>query len=94
MSISDLVYGWAKVRERRAQYRQATLKRAEVEDQIQLQVREAYDNCQFWQNELSPRQQTLERMDALLSSMKKQKTRGAERLEARTDRHGSAASDF
>ena len=82
VSISDLVYGWAKVRERRAQYRQATLKHAEVEDQIQLQVRQAYDNCQFWQGELSPRQQSLQRLQELLASLRKQKTRAAERLEA------------
>ena len=82
VSISDLVYGWAKVRERRAQYRQATLKHAEVEDQIQLQVRGAYDRYQFWQNELSPRQQSLQRLEALLSSLRKQKTRASERLEA------------
>ena len=82
VSISDIVYGWAKVRERRAQYRQATLKRAEVEDQIQLQVREAYDRYQFWQNELSPRQQSLERMENLLASLQKQKVGPVERLEA------------
>jgi outer membrane protein TolC len=82
LSISDLVYGWTKVRERRAQYRQATLKHAEVQDQIQLQVRQAYDHCQFWQGELAPRQQSLQRLEALLASMQKQKTRPAERLEA------------
>lgn len=82
VSISDIVYGWAKVRERRAQYRQATLKHAEVEDQIQLQVRQAYDRYQFWQNELSPRQQSLQRLEALLNSLRKQKVGAAERLEA------------
>jgi hypothetical protein len=58
------------------------LKHAEVEDQIQLQVRQAYDNCQFWQSELFPRQQSLLRLQDLLSAMQKQKTRPAERLEA------------
>jgi len=82
VSISDLVYGWAKVRERRAQYRQATLKHAEVEDQIQLQVRQAYDSYQFWQGELSPRQQSLMHLQDLLSAMHQQKTRPSERLEA------------
>jgi outer membrane protein TolC len=82
VSISDLVYGWAKVRERRAQYRQAILKHAEVEDQIQLQVRQAYDHCRFWQAELAPRQQSLQRLQALLSAMQRQKARPSERLEA------------
>jgi len=82
VSISDLVYGWAKVRERRAQYRQAILKHAEVEDQIQMQVRHAYDSYQFWQGELAPRQQSLRHLEDLLSVMRRQKTRPAERLEA------------
>lgn len=82
VSISDLVYGWAKVHERRAQYRQAILKHAEVENQIQMQVRQAYDSCQFWQGELAPRQQSLRRLEELLSAMRRQKTRPAERLEA------------
>ena len=82
VSISDLVYGWAKVRERRAQYRQATLKHAEVQDQIQLQVRQAYDSYLFWQSELSPRRQSLARLETLLESVRKQKSRAAERLEA------------
>jgi outer membrane protein TolC len=82
VSISDLFYGWAKVRERRAEYRQAILKHAEVEDQIQLQVRQAYDSCLFWQGELSPRQQSLMRMQDLLSAMHKRKVAPAELLEA------------
>ncbi len=82
VSISDMVYGWAKVRERRAQYRQATLKRADVSDQIQLQVRQAYDKYKFWQNELSPRQESLNRLESLLSKFNRQATRSADRLEA------------
>jgi outer membrane protein TolC len=82
VSISDLVFGWAKVRERRAQYRQATLKHAEVADQIQLQVRQAYDRYQFWQEELTPRQQSLERLQSLASALRKESSRTSERLEA------------
>src|SRR5204863_4082124 len=37
LSFSNLFFGWAKVREHKAQYRQATLKHAETSDQIQLQ---------------------------------------------------------
>ncbi len=73
VSISDIVYGWAKVRERRAQYRQATLKHSEVADQIQLQVRQAYDQCQLWQEELAPRQDSLRRMSALLDELIRQR---------------------
>ena len=82
LSISDIVYGWAKVRERRAEYRQASLKHAEVSDQVQLQVRQAYDKCQFWQGELAPRKESLRRLESLLSALERQKGRPAERLEA------------
>ena len=82
VSVSDMVYGWAKVRERRALYRQATLKHAEVADQVQLQVRQAYDKCQFWQGELAPRQEALRRMQFLLAALERQKGRLVERLEA------------
>ncbi len=82
LSISDIVYGWAKVRERRAQYRQATLKHAEVSDQVQLQVRQAYDKIQFWQAELAPRQESLRRLETILSQLNHAKSRTAERLEA------------
>ncbi len=82
LSISDIVFGWAKVRERRALYRQATLKHAEVADQIQLQVRQAYDKYQFWQGELAPRQESLRRLESILTALNHEKSRTAERLEA------------
>lgn len=82
VSISDLVYGWAKVRERRALYRQATLKHAEVSDEVQRQVRQAYDNAQLWQSELSPRHDSLNRMESLLRQIKNQTNRPAESLDA------------
>ncbi len=82
VSVSDLVYGWAKVRERRAQYRQATLKHAEVSDQIQLQVRQAHDKVLFWQAELGPRQESLRRLESLLERFNRESARPSERVEA------------
>jgi outer membrane protein TolC len=82
VSISDFVYGWAKVRERRAQYRQATLRHVEVSDQIQLQVRQAYDQYELWQAELTPRLKTLERMEELQDSLRRQAHRSLDTLEA------------
>jgi len=82
VSVSDIVYGWAKVRERRALYRQASLKHAEVADQVQLQVRQAYDQCQFWQEELAPRQDSLRRVESLVAALERQGGRATERLEA------------
>ena len=82
INVSDIVFGWAKVRERRDQYRQATLKHAEVSDQIQLQVREAYDKLVFWQNELGPRQESLRRLEVILAKFNAEKTSASERIEA------------
>jgi outer membrane protein TolC len=82
VNVSDLVFGWAKVRERRALYRQATLKHAEVSDQVQLQVRQAYDQVKFWQNELAPRQESLQRLESISAELEKQHAPLAERLEA------------
>lgn len=71
ISISDMIFGFAKVRERRALYRQATLKHAETADQIQLQVRHAFTQFQFWQNELTPREQSFKRISQLVDELRK-----------------------
>jgi outer membrane protein len=82
ISISDLVYGWAKVRERRAQYRQATLRHADTSDQIQKQVRDAYTRYRFWQDELVPRSQALDRVRRLVDRSKRAGPGIADRVEA------------
>lgn len=71
ISISEIVFGFAKVRERRALYRQATLKHVETADQIQMQVREAFARYQFWQGELGPREQSFKRIDGLVTELKR-----------------------
>ena len=55
VSITDMFFGWAKVRERRAQYRQATVKHADASDQVEKQVRDAYLAYRYWQDEMDPR---------------------------------------
>src|SRR5262249_8228308 len=82
ISISDMIFGWAKVREHRAQYRETTLKHAETEDQIEMQVREAFTKYRFWQGELAPRDQSLQRIQMLVESMRKRGTEGYERVVA------------
>ena len=52
LAVGDMFYGRSKVRERKAQYRQATLKHADTADQVQMQVRQAYNKYRFWQDEL------------------------------------------
>jgi outer membrane protein TolC len=68
VSISDIAYGFAKVRERKAQYRQATLKHADTTDQIELQVRQAYTDYRFWQGELPQREEALHRIERLVGT--------------------------
>jgi outer membrane protein TolC len=82
LSISNLFYGWAKVRERKAQYRQATLKHVETSDQIQLQVRQSYTRYRFWQSELLPREAEFRRAKTLVESVRTRKSGGVDRLEA------------
>jgi len=82
LSFSDLFFGWAKVRERKAQYRQATLKHAEADDQIQFQVRQAYTKYRFWQSELLPRETESRRAQALVESLRAKEAHGLDRLEA------------
>jgi outer membrane protein TolC len=82
LSVSNLFFGWAKVREHKAQYRQATLKHAEAADQIQMQVRQAYIQYRFWQSELVPREQEFRRAQSLVNSLRSKGANGYERLEA------------
>lgn len=81
LSVSNLFYGWAKVRERKAQYRQATLKHAETQDRIEMQVRQAFADYQFWQSELLPREREFKRADGVVSSLRQRNSSGLERLE-------------
>ncbi len=82
VSISDMFYGFAKVREHRAEYRQATLKHAETEDQIQMQVRQAFMKYRFWQDELLPREQAWKRLEDMVSPLHKGEGNSFERAEA------------
>lgn len=68
-SISDAFYGWARVRERRAQYRQASLRKTNQSDNVHYQVRQAYQEYRFWQEELGIRGDEQHRMDALAETL-------------------------
>jgi outer membrane protein TolC len=82
VSISDMFYGWAKIRENKAQYRQAALKYAETSDQVQWQVRQAYSDYRFWQNELTPRQQEYQRLQGLVAALRQRGTTELDRAQA------------
>jgi outer membrane protein TolC len=70
------------VRERKAQFRKATLGHAEASDQVQLDVRRAYAQYLHWQEELLPREQSVRVMELELQKLRTGFTRTRERLEA------------
>ncbi len=82
ISISDMFFGFSKVRERRALYRQATLKHAETADQIQMQVRDAYMKYRFWQGELQPRQDDRAHLQDMVTALRKSAAGPFERAQA------------
>lgn len=65
LSVSDLYFGWSRTRERRAHYRQTRIQRAALEDAIELEVRQAFADCQFWHQEVGPREGAVRRMESL-----------------------------
>ncbi len=82
LSVSDLLFGWAKVREHRAQYRQATLRHTEAADVIEKQVRQAYTDYRFWQGEIPKRNEERARLKALLDDVRRSTLRLSDRLDA------------
>lgn len=42
---------WSQIKQKRAEQRQGELKRAELQDRVRLEVRQAYENMQYWQKE-------------------------------------------
>jgi outer membrane protein TolC len=72
---------WSEIKQKRAQQRQGQLKRASLEDEIRLDVRTAYDEIGFWQQELPRRQEALDSLRELLAKSPSQK--GPRALSAR-----------
>jgi outer membrane protein TolC len=81
VSFSDMFFGWAKVRERRAQYRQATVKHADAADQVEKQVREAYLTYRYWEDEMDPRAEELKRAQALIDAANQETINAADQLD-------------
>ncbi|MBI3292544.1 MAG: TolC family protein [Elusimicrobia bacterium] len=62
LSVSNIYFGWTRTRERRAQYRQTRVQRAALEDAIELEVRQAFADCQFWHQEKVRREEAVRRL--------------------------------
>lgn len=56
---------WSQLKQRRAEQRQGQLKRAELQDRVRLEVRQAYSDLQFWQKELPARETQWRRVQGL-----------------------------
>ena len=59
---------WSQVKQRRAEQRQGQLKRAELQDRVRLEVRQSYENLQYWQKEWPLRESHYRRVQALFES--------------------------
>ena len=55
----------AQIRQKRAEKRQGEIKRAETQDQVRLEVRQAYAHMSFWQNEWPQREREFVRLRTL-----------------------------
>lgn len=46
---------WTQIQQKRAEQRQGDIKRSELQDKVRLEVRQAYENLDFWQKEAAKR---------------------------------------
>lgn len=73
---------WAKLKTRRAEQKQGDLVRASVEDTVRMQVRQAYENLNFWQTEAEKRKKTYDRLEKNYSAALRTEKAGLSALEA------------
>lgn len=56
---------WSQLKQKRAEQRQGELARAELQDRVRLEVRQAADNLHWWQDEWPRREQQYKRVQGL-----------------------------
>lgn len=61
----------ARIRQRRSQANQSRLRRAEIEDRVNWEVRESHGDLMYWQSEMARRQEDLERAQSAAAALKK-----------------------
>lgn len=59
---------WTQLRQKRAEQRQGQLKRAELQDRVRLEVRQAYETLLYWQKEWPLREAQYRRVESLYSA--------------------------
>ncbi|MBI5201524.1 MAG: TolC family protein, partial [Elusimicrobia bacterium] len=56
---------WTQLRQKKAEQRQGDIKRAEIHDKVRLEVRQAFEDLQFWQREWPAREEEYSRLKTL-----------------------------
>lgn len=56
---------WTQLKQKRAEQRQGDIKRAEIHDRVRLEVRQAFEDLQFWQREWPAREEEYSRLKIL-----------------------------
>lgn len=56
---------WSQIKQKRAEQRQGQLKRAELQDRVRLEVRQAYETLQYWQKEWPLREAQFRKVETL-----------------------------
>lgn len=74
---------WSKIRMRRSEQRQGYLKRVQLQDQIRLEVREAYQELTHWRQEKVKREEEWKEMSQLAQAFLARGGSASEVLEAR-----------
>lgn len=60
---------WTQLKQKKAEQRQGDIKRAEIHDKVRLEVRQAFDDLQFWQSEWPSREEAYNRLKALADAV-------------------------
>lgn len=63
---------FTQLRQKRAEQRQGQIKRAELQDRVRLEVRQAHENLEFWQSEWPAREAQHKRVQSLYDAAAKQ----------------------
>jgi len=63
----------ARIRQKRMRTNQSRIQRADVEDQINLEVRESYGELMYWQEEMAVREEDLRRTESALTPLRADK---------------------
>jgi len=73
----------ARIRQKRMQANQSRIRRAQIEDEVNLEVRESYADVVYWQNERLRREKELQEAESLTRGLENGKDAG-DRLRAKT----------